>query len=260
MRDLPLYKGESIEEAQAFIAGAERRFRQDAGHTLPTDEDKIDFCVLAFDTKPERTWNAYEKELKRKRRVIAWDEFTTWLLDTIRDPISRQLEAWNAYEDIYQADKNGGENETVDDFARRMAVLEEAVGAEDNETNAKKLYAKLTPYLRKEVLRISFPPTTRQGILTLVRRIENADRMTSDPTPFTAPPASRQGPVAAPPTPRQDTVAARRQLTGPEGQGAWCKNCRQDGHWPRYCPQSRCFNCQETGHFARDCTARKRLE
>jgi len=235
MRDLPEYKGESIEEAQAFIAGAERRFRQDAGYTLPTDEDKIDFYVLAFDTKPERIWNAYEKERKRKRQQqgdITWDEFTAWLLDTIRDPVSRQLEAWNAYEEICQ-----GASETVDDFARRLAVLEEAVGAEDDKVNASKLYAKLTPYLRTEVLRLGFPPTTRQGMLTLVRRIENADRMTSDPTPF-----SRQGIDTAPPG------------SGRHGQGIWCKNCKQSGrHMTRYCPQSRCFLCQGMGHFARDC-------
>jgi len=91
MRDLPEYKGESIKEAQAFIAGAERRFRQDAGYTLPTDEDKIDFCILAFATKLERIWNSYEKERKRRPSGsdIKWDKFTAWLLDTIRDPISR---------------------------------------------------------------------------------------------------------------------------------------------------------------------------
>jgi len=65
------------------------------------------------------------------------------------------LEAWNAYEEICQ-----GDNETVDDFARRLAVLEEAVGAEDDKVNAGKLYAKLTTYLRMEIrhpLRLLLP-------------------------------------------------------------------------------------------------------
>jgi hypothetical protein len=61
VRDLPTYYGRTIEEAQAFISGAERRFWLDRGYYYGSDQEKIDFCVLAFAEYPKRLWTSYEK-------------------------------------------------------------------------------------------------------------------------------------------------------------------------------------------------------
>jgi hypothetical protein len=53
-RDLPDYYRRSIQEALAFIAGAECRFRIDDGHRFPTDAFKIDYYILAFGKEPGR--------------------------------------------------------------------------------------------------------------------------------------------------------------------------------------------------------------
>lgn len=53
IRDLPIYKGKSIRKAQTFIAEAECRFCKDKRYYFSTDTEKIDYCIFAFDTKPE---------------------------------------------------------------------------------------------------------------------------------------------------------------------------------------------------------------
>jgi len=96
MRDLPIYKGKSVQEAQAFIAGAERRFRQDKGYLYNTDTEKIDACVLAFDTMPEQRWAGYEEEVGVGNTT--WEEFKEFLLESIKDKDNRLLDATNKYE------------------------------------------------------------------------------------------------------------------------------------------------------------------
>jgi hypothetical protein len=54
VRDLPTYYRRTIEEAQAFISGVERRFRLDRGYYYGSDQEKIDFCILAFVEYPKR--------------------------------------------------------------------------------------------------------------------------------------------------------------------------------------------------------------
>jgi hypothetical protein len=67
VRDLPTYYGRTIEEAQAFISGAERRFRLDRGYYYGSDQEKINFCILAFAEYPERLWTSYEKSWAREQ-------------------------------------------------------------------------------------------------------------------------------------------------------------------------------------------------
>ena len=60
-RDLVTFQGKSLREAQVFTAGADRRFRIDAGSQYPTDQNKIDYCVLAFRLGPAAKWERHER-------------------------------------------------------------------------------------------------------------------------------------------------------------------------------------------------------
>jgi hypothetical protein len=94
------------------------------------------------------------------------------LMDSIKDPASRRQGAAIEYEETRQ-----GVDETVDDFARRLDVLEEELGRTDDRHRADTLFAKLRPDVRRHLLHIGDPPSTRQEVLRLARRMEAAEEM-----------------------------------------------------------------------------------
>jgi hypothetical protein len=216
VRNLPTYYGKTIEEAQAFISGAERRFRLSSEYN--TDQQRIDYCVLAFADKPARIWDQYEKDIEEEGVAITWAQFKEWVVDTVRDPITRKLRAAMEYEEIRQGD------EGVDDFARALDTLERELGYKDENQRANTLFAKLRPNLRRHVLFAGVPPTSRQELLRLVRRIESTDKISKEAPNRTRNPSEKE-----------------------------CKICKSDEHWSNQCPRATCFRCQGKGHFARYC-------
>jgi hypothetical protein len=88
MRELPAYHGRDIQEAQDFISGAERRFRLDRGYYYPDDTSKIDYYVLAFESKPYRQWSVFEEDARGPRHTT-WEQFKAHLFDSICDTSNR---------------------------------------------------------------------------------------------------------------------------------------------------------------------------
>ena len=166
---MPPYKGKNIQEAQTFIAGAERRFRQDNGYYYGTDQAKIDFCVLAFETKPERSWTQYESDAGVGNTT--WEEFKDFLFDSIIDKDNRILSAANKYEVARQRD-----GQSVDDFATYLDTLERELHITDDHHRQQSLYAKLHTDLKKRINQCAEIPRTRKGFLALARRIENSEK------------------------------------------------------------------------------------
>jgi hypothetical protein len=71
MRELLAYYSRDIQEAQDFISGAERRFRLNWGYYYPDNTSKIDYYVLAFETKPYRRWYIFKEDARGPG-------YTTW--------------------------------------------------------------------------------------------------------------------------------------------------------------------------------------
>jgi hypothetical protein len=137
IRELLSYYGKDIQEAQDFISGAERRFRLDGGYYYPDDTSKIDYCVLAFETKPYRQWSVYEEDAGGPGHTI-WGQFKEYLFDSICDTANRQLSASVQYHNAEQA-----EGQTADDFAAELQVFERELGYANDKQQADALFAKL---------------------------------------------------------------------------------------------------------------------
>jgi hypothetical protein len=101
MRELPAYYGKDIQEAQDFISGAERRFRLDRGYYYPDDTSKIDYCVLAFESKPYCQWSVFEEDAGGPGYTI-WEQFKAYLFESICDIDNRQMSAMESYKNAYQ--------------------------------------------------------------------------------------------------------------------------------------------------------------
>ena len=172
VRDLPTYYGHTIEEAQAFISGAERRFRMLGGTWR--DQEKIDYCVVALDKKLERRWSFYESDSTQE---LSWGIFKTWLADVVIDSYSRRVRAAIEYEEARQE-----AGEKVDDFAIRLATLEKELEyneSGDSRRRADTLFVKLRPKLKSQILYAEDLSTTREAILQLARRMEQVEKIES---------------------------------------------------------------------------------
>jgi len=224
MPELLAYFGKDIQEAQDFISKAERRFRLDRGYYHPDDTSKIDYCVLAFESKPYRQWSVFEADTGVGNTT--WDQFKAHLFDSICDTTNRQLNAAVAYEKARQ-----GEDQTTDDFTAELQTLERELGYTDDKIQAQTLFAKLRWELRKEISRRGSPPATRKGILDLARSIETAERLFG--------PERTEGEV-------------KRERESSERATRTCRHCGED-HASSRCPQAVCFRCQGKGHYASAC-------
>jgi hypothetical protein len=77
-------------------------------------------------------------------------------MDSIKDPISRRQGAAIEYKETQQ-----GVDETVDNFIRRLDVLEEELGCTDDRHRADTLFVKLRPDVRRHLLHMGDPLSTR---------------------------------------------------------------------------------------------------
>ena len=263
-RDLPTFNGKSIKEAQAFVAGAERRFRIDANTQYPTDQDKIDYCALAFGTGPAAKWERHERREGLGRTT--WAQFKEWMLDSIIDPSNRAFDAITSYNAARQRD-----GQTAEEFAAYLDTLELELQINDEKLRKMNLFATLRGEVQRDILQRDDVPETRQGMLSLATRIENTHRLADkrtqprrvndDPGPTRAntrralgEDTRRQRYEAK----RSDNDPATHPNQIPVGQGTGrqddgCYGCHSKGHRLAQCPEATCYHCNKKGHISPNC-------
>lgn len=270
-RDLPTYYGKDLKEAQGFVHGAERRFRIDNGTRYRSDQDRIDYCVLAFGPGPAAKWERHEQ--RQGLGNTTWQQFTTWMKDDIADPTNREFEAATRYHDARQ-----GERQSAEDLAAYLDTLELELKIDDDKYRKDALYAKLRPDIRTEILIKNEIPETRHELLALATRIETTRRINGqnrqpredrvDPAPHNQ---SRGRQRRNDSTPRREgtpprTGGERRRGntpatgvnrtptdTGLGSSGPKCPRCQSTSHRLSNCPEVTCFKCQKKGHIAPVC-------
>lgn len=262
---MPPYKGKSIQEAQAFIRGAERRFEQDKGYYYSTDNDKITFCVLAFEHIPEQKWTTYEEEAGPGN--ITWEEFKDFLLESIRDKDNRIFDAADKYEGAVQR-----EGQSIDDFVTYLDTLERDLGVTDDTQRLRTLFAKLQPDLKAEVTRRNEVPKDRKSLISLARRIETTEKVISS--------AAKRGKkevransvhlprhtrssldhrFESPQTMHSQSIISDANRTPVGGatksnrRDVKCFRCKGKGHSSRECPEVECYKCKRKGHISPNC-------
>ncbi len=254
-RDLPTYHGKGLKDSQSFINGAEQRFRIDGGARYPDHQSKIDYCVLAFAPGPSAKWKRYER---RQGLKTTWEQFKTWMKDSIMDPTNRVLESITSYNGAHQRD-----TQTAEDFAAYLDVLELELGIDDDFQRRNNLFAKLRREIRTDILKKSDIPKTRQGLLSLATQIENTNRLTGGPAGLRQETGQRtephqEGSSGARPTPPRAGPASGVNLTSTGGGQARrrkgeCSSCGSTEHRMAECPTVLCFKCEKKGHIAPNC-------
>ncbi|KFY17373.1 hypothetical protein V491_05014, partial [Pseudogymnoascus sp. VKM F-3775] len=238
-RDLPVYNGKTLREAQTFLDGAERRFRIDAGVRYKDDQSKIDYCVLAFGTAPAAKWERYER--RRGIGATTWDQFREWIKDSIVDPANRAFDAVTSYNDARQRDRQSSE-----DFAAYLDSLEIELRIDNNWQRRNNLFAKLREELRKDILQRNNMPGTRQELLSLATRIETMHRMTAGPQ-------SQRATGTVPEPNRQDRrTTTRGQGVGDRPGPATGVNLTPTASKPAPNP-GQCPRCRSTAHRLANC-------
>ena len=143
-RELPIYKGKNIKEAQDFFYQAELKWREDNDLTWSTDATKITHCVSAFDGIARDIWK------RRERRVgvdnTSWEDFVEFIKDAISNPENRNLDAITKHDEAQQR-----ENQLVQNFVSYLDSLEDELGIDDERQKRNSLFAKIRPDIRQEM-------------------------------------------------------------------------------------------------------------
>jgi hypothetical protein len=164
-RDLPIYKGRNIKEAQAFFYAAELKWREDKDMTWVDDAAKVTHCVSCFEGTPVDTW-------KRRERAAgvdntSWEDFVTFMKNSISDPANRNITAVQHHQKAMQRF-----GQSVPDFLSYLDSLEDELPSVNDETRRNNLFGKLRPDTQREIS-LRGTPATREQLISMAITMEN---------------------------------------------------------------------------------------
>ena len=167
------YFGKTVREHREWTRDAQTAFRQAEAY-FPNEGSKILFAMGSLRGDPKEMWYNYEET--HPVHTLTWDDFKTFLLNRIEDPVNRSLEAVQRYEDAHQL-----QSQTVQQFNAYLEGVEAQLSSPYTEPQrVTQFFAKIRPELQIQITNVGTDlPNTKGALLALASRLEANVRKTN---------------------------------------------------------------------------------
>lgn len=241
---LEFYRGKTLKEHREFFRRAENAFRLTPENFL-SDNTKIVYAMQYLRGEPEEAWARHYDACNP--HTISWSHFKTFLLNLVEDPVNRQLDATQQYQDAKQ--KQG---QTVHAFETYLSELEAQLPVQYTEEQSHlHLFTRLRPELRTAITNYQNIPTTRYGLVALAARLEK------NQTKPTQPRQERQEEKGR----HKHPYKQRRRS---DGKPLDKRERSREGSNERKPQGDRsnviCYKCNRKGHYAPDCRSKTKSD
>lgn len=252
--DIPPFNGKKMDDAILFLNRLSLAFDNNEA-CFQTDKDKIVYGLTYVRGEAEK--KAMREFGEDARHTKTWKEFKDFIMNTVQDPVNRQLTLMCEYEDAIQ-----GPNEQVGIFAARLENIEKEFPDQYTEPQRMRhLLAKLRQSLRTAIVESAEVPQDREALISRCERIENARSMGSQGNRKRESEGPPRGAPSGPKFQRSNSQGQRSAPArgAPTSQPAQNRPPRQQQNPPRV-PKSTdvCNHCHKQGHWAVDCRTRLR--
>ena len=163
---LPDYYGKHIREHADWTESAENTFSL-FRNMFADDETKIRYAAQYLKQQPKKAWFTHAKTLRPENAT--WKYFSNFLLDMIEDPTNRSL---TVALDYHKAKQSG--NQTAHSFHAYLTSLESQLPEVSEQVLAMNFLVRLRPNLIEAIAEQASLPQTRENMVGLAVRLENA--------------------------------------------------------------------------------------
>lgn len=245
LKEPDTFKGKTLKEARDFIRSLELVFAL-APEAYSSEREKILYGVMFLAGEPRETW--HQNHSLRELDNYGWEDFKSFVLDAVEDPVNRSLSTTVAYESARQS-----EGQTVQAFATELATLEEQMDAYTPAQRTRHLLAKLKPALRTAIITYHEVPKRREDLVSLATRLESAGRQGSSQFP----PASTKRDAGTMPNRNAKRSRTSRGHSSAPKEGSSAHTPSKPGTSGSSLAGIQCYNCQEYGHYSSGCKKEK---
>jgi hypothetical protein len=234
------YKGENLKEATIFLRSLATIFKIDP-RSFATDQKRVLYAVTWLTDKPQEDWMVHGDD------DMAWDEFESFIMNCVADPVNRSLDVGQSYEDARQK-----EGESVNSFAMHLSTLESQF--HDSYTEAQRtrhLFNKLRNNIREQISLKADVPNNRRDLIAMASRLENAQKPRSQHRAVTGDRPPRDGGAAGKKRkgPGKDSPSQAHGRPNDKGSGGSAPKPFNAGDQRKIY----CYNCGQEGHKSHDC-------
>jgi hypothetical protein len=246
------FNGKSVQKHTEFVRTCEGNFRAKP-ITYGTHKAKVLYASQFLEGDPAREWTRYEED--HGRDCILWETFKELLLDWVRTPRNRHIDAAKKFEEAQQG------NSTVRYFNNYLKELEDRLPPYSEEHRKQHFMTKIRPDLRRQILQMEHMPDTREAMVEAAARFEeDAREERQEKSNGVNTQAGKRN--------KKDWSSKDRRETPKEDESSSSTSLKPPTN-PNNIPvrtnpsnsqhaDLTCYNCQKKGHIAPDCTAPKR--